>query len=289
MNLFFWRENKRAAPTARIERVSEYEQWKDLEPGIEYLVLVTQTYIVWVDKDLDVDWSLRDSGATENEDVGAKNGFEAVLNRVATLETSPCDEMPRRMKLHFKRLLGEGVARGLEKDFQSAQSILDVAAEYIAARSQETSRYWYLWGSTVTACLFIALGGLAWIFRTWLQSQLGTVAFWEVLCACAGATGALLSVIGRTGNQHFDCSAGKRLHYLEAASRIGAGAISGLLVGLAVHSQVLLTALTHGGNLASIMILGAMASGVSERLATSIIADLGAAHKEHPEKKEITK
>jgi hypothetical protein len=82
-------------------------------------------------------------------------------------------------------------------------------------------------------------------------------------------------VIGRTGKQHFDCSAGKRLHYLEAASRIWAGAISGVLVSLAVHAEIFLTAITHNGNMQAIMMLAALSSGISERLAVSIIADLG--------------
>lgn len=266
---------------SRLDRDPEYAKWKHLEPDIEHLVLVTETFIVYVDCALDVDWSLRDGEEGESdtdltpEEVAAaeedEKGFAVVLNRVAMLETSPCDELPRRMKLHFKRLLGEGIARGLQGDFEGAQFILGAAGDYIAARSEETSRFWYLSGSTATAFIFIAIGCLGWCVRGWLQEQVGLFAFWEGLAACAGAIGALLSVIGRTGNQHFDCSAGKRLHYLEAASRIVAGLISGALVGLAVHAQVFLTALTHGGNLPSIMILAALASGVSERLATSII------------------
>lgn len=283
MNWFFRRSDALGPIPSRLDRDPEFAKWKHLEPDIEHLVLVTETFIVYVDKAIDVDWSVRRPGGVSTSDPAESDdemGFSGVLNRVAILETSPCDELPKRMKLHFKRLLGEGIARGLQEDFPGAQSILDSAAEYIEARSQETSRYWYLLGSSTTAAIFICAGALVWLFRDTIQHALGIVAFWECIAACAGAMGALLSVITRTGSQHFDCSAGKRLHYLEAASRICAGAISGLLVALAVHSQVFLTALTHGGNLAAIMVLAAMASGVSERLATSIIADLGAARKE---------
>jgi len=52
-------------------------------------------------------------------------------------------------------------------------------------------------------------------------------------------------------------------------------------VGLAVHSQLILTAITKNGNLAAITILAALVSGLSERFVDSIIVDLavGRAHK----------
>jgi hypothetical protein len=257
-----------------LDRDAEYAKWKHLEPDVEFLVIVTEQFIVYVDKALDVDWSFR--GVANDDSPGDRAEFNAVLNRVATLETMPCDELARSMKIHFKRLLGEGVARGLEGNFESAQSVLNSAEAYIEARNEETSRLWYLSGSARLTLPFVLIATLFWLDRSWIQTEIGVFAFWVVLSACAGAIGALLSVIGRTGNQHFDCSAGKRLHYWEASSRILAGSISGIVVSLAVHSQIFLTALTHNGNLPAIMVLAALASGVSERLATSIIADLGA-------------
>jgi hypothetical protein len=260
-------------PPSRLDRDVEYAKWKHLEPNIEYLILVTNTFIVYVDKALDVDWSLRDNSV--EDDNAKRDQFSAVLNRVGALETTPCDDLARNMKIHFKRLVGEGVARGLEGKFDAAQTILDSAALYIKARSEETSRYWYLSGSVGMAFVFALLACVLWISRAWLQPLLSPTAFWVLLSACAGAIGAMLSVINRTGKLHFDCSAGRRLHYLEAASRIWAGAVSGVVVSLAVSAQLFLTALTHGGNTATVMILAALGSGVSERFATSIIADLG--------------
>ena len=283
MKMFFNRNEPARSIPSRLDRDPEYEKWKHLESDIEYLVIVTEEFIVYVDKALDVDWSVRgdavDSGKCEQGE------FNAVLNRVAALETIPCDELARGMKLHFKRLLGEGVARALEADFKGAQSILSSAEKYIDARSAETSRYWYLSGSTLMVVAFVAIGIVFWLWRSGIESKIGSLAFLEALCACAGALGAQLSVIGRAGKQHFDCSAGKRLHYLEAASRIWAGSISGILVGMAVHAQIFLTAITHDGNLPAVMVLAALASGVSERLAVPIIADLGA-HKSTKEEEK---
>jgi hypothetical protein len=104
--------------------------------------------------------------------------------------------------------------------------------------------------------------------------KLGDGAFWLLLSSVGGAIGALLSVIQRTGKFTFDCSAGRALHCLEATSRIWAGAISGVLAGLAVRSEVILAVLAHGGRAPAIMMLAAFAAGAGERLATSIIAEV---------------
>jgi hypothetical protein len=61
---------------------------------------------------------------------------------------------------------------------------------------------------------------------------------WLSVAAAAGSCGALLSVIWRSGQLKFDSSAGEILHYLEGASRILAGALSGVLVALAVKSRI---------------------------------------------------
>jgi len=247
-------------------------------PDLEYLVHATSNYIVFLDLELDVDWET----TPEYDKKGHKDEtlFNQVRNQVALLESTPCAEIPRHMKEHFKRLVGEGMDRALAHDYPGAQSILHVASEYISERSHETSRCWYLTASTAMTAPFIIAGIVFWIWRAPLIALIGENPFWLALATIAGAVGALLSVIGRTGKLQFDCSSGRWLHYLEGASRVWAGALSGLFVGLAVRSDLILTALTHGGKVPAIMILAAMASGAGERLANSIIADLGSVKSE---------
>src|ERR1700733_3272222 len=140
-----WIFNRREITRAQHPRLifeGPYEKWKHLENSIEFLIISTEEFIVFVDKDIDVDWSLRDDSA--KDDLGQIPEFNSALNRAATLETTPCDEIPPRMKLHFKRLIGEGIARPPARFLKAAKAILSNAEEYIQARSQETSRYWYL-------------------------------------------------------------------------------------------------------------------------------------------------
>jgi hypothetical protein len=115
--------------------------------------------------------------------------------------------------------------------------------------------------------------------------MLGIGMLWLMLSAVAGAMGALLSVIARTGKLQFDCSSGRMLHYLEGASRIWAGALSGIVVALAIRTEMFLAPLARGEKLYAVMMIAAFAAGAVERLATSIISSVGSGNAKLPTRK----
>jgi hypothetical protein len=244
--------------------------WKN--KGVQYkqLVLATAHFIVFIDTDLILDWMT----TREYDEAGPKNLrlHNSILNDAALLESTPCDGLGHDIKLHFKRLLGEAVARSLEHDYASAKTMLGAAGRYIRDRGEETSRYWYLLASSLMTAPFILAGCIIWLNRERFSNWFGVTGMWLSLACVAGATGALLSVIGRSGKLKFDCSAGRRLHNLEGASRIWAGAMSGLLVALAVRYGIILAPLGQPGDKIGIMIIAGFAAGAGERLATSIIS-----------------
>jgi len=198
------------------------------------------------------------------------------MNEAALLETTPCTGLPENVRIQFKRLIGEGIVRSFEHDYGSASKMLQSARAYIQARGEEVSRLWYLSASFFATVPFICCGATLWIWRDAFAKSFGLTAMWIALAGVMGAMGAMLSVIARTGALKFDCSAGSMLHYLEGGSRICAGALSGIILGLSVTSGIFLAPLTHGENAHSIMMVAAFAAGAVERLATSIISSVGA-------------
>ena len=246
----------------------ELARWQELP--IKFLILATATFVVFIDEEGDLDWETTDEYDEEGHE--DDEAHHQILNEAARLETTPCTGLPTDMCLHFKRLVGEGIARSLEHDYSAARLMLKRAAEYIVARSQETSRRWFLAASFQAVAPFVLVGVWVWTCRGFFRPLLGEVAFWLCLAAVAGSIGALLSVISRTGNQRYDSASGRLAHTLEATSRIVAGAVSGIAVGLAVHSQIVFGTLTAGGKMSAVLILAALASGASERLAPSILA-----------------
>jgi hypothetical protein len=245
------------------------------------LIVSTPDYIVVIDKGGDLDWETTTSYdkkvRTDDEyDLGTHN---SILNEAALLEATPCG-FGSNVLIQVKRLIGEALACSFDHDYAGARKTLLAAEQYLRARSEETSRYWYLLASAGMTVQFIALGGALGIWRTEFSSLLTQDGFWLTMASVTGAIGALLSVIGRSGNLKFDCSAGRGLHYLEGASRIWAGALSGVLVALAVKAEILLTALTRSDKMSVVMVLAAFAAGASERLAPSLMSKFEAAETE---------
>lgn len=235
----------------------QYETlWPDCK--VKHLVLANDEFIVFIDEDGDVDWST--SSKYDEQDLGDRNERLSIVNEAARLEVTPCEGITDKIKIQFKRLIGEAIARSLDHDYVGAKQMLRSAEQYISQRGQETSRRWYLSASMAMAMPFLLFGGVWWSARGIIMQSWGADAFWVFMYAVAGATGALLSVIERSGRLSFDCSAGAALHWLEATSRIWAGAISGVVVGLAIRSGVILAVLARGERMPAVAILAALCS-----------------------------
>jgi hypothetical protein len=255
------------------QRRGDYaENWSHIK--YLHLVYLAEHYIVFIDNDVDVDWET----SLDYDKKGPKDGRKhlGILNEATSLEVTPCDGLRPDMRLQFKRLIGRAIACSLEHDYDGAQKMLRTAGTYISARCQETSRLWYLSSSFGTAAPVLLVGVTIWVWRDVVTRLVGTTALWLALAAVAGSAGALLSVIWRSGKLHFDASAGWKLHYLEGGSRICAGALSGVLVALAVQTEMILAPLTRGEKRVAFILIAAFAAGAGERLATSIISTVGA-------------
>lgn len=209
------------------------QQWSDCE--VRHLILSSDDFIVFLDNDLDVDWSTSQK-YDDNETEDAAKELNEILIRAATVECIPNDHQEENVRLNFKRMVGEGVARAIERDYDSAKKILEAARLYIETRNVEKARYWQL----CTACaLGVVLGfsGLTlWWFRARPIQACGEPAYFLILAGIAGSIGAVLSMILRMGRSFPTSEAPRALHILEAASRILAGYLSGLLAGARFRS-----------------------------------------------------
>ena len=202
----------------------------------------------------------------------SKQSITVFLRRQPSLRRCQRNGLDAQRILRFKRLVGEAIVCCLECQYDAALSALGFARDYLRERTQEVSRFWYLSFSMLFAVPFSLIACLFWLERGSLVPSIGTGAFWLVIAGCSGALGALLSVMSRTGNLAFSSSSGKRLHRLEALSRISVGVLSGGLIGLAIQSQLFLSPLVSGSQPHLIIIIAAFAAGAGERLAPSIIA-----------------
>lgn len=259
-------EQQTALPRVNPVVVDYAELWKPL--AIKRIVMADYTYIVYLGENDEMDWQ-----TTAELDVkldNLKDGQSSVvLNRAAEVSTMPTEHLTPSQRLNFRIMTGEGIARLFELRPKSALEMLNAAAAYATARNQEIARGWQLKATGATAGMFVVLACVAWLLRGWLRPRLGDMAFILLIGACAGAVGALFSILTRLGSISLDPSAGKVLHQQEGCARILAGSIGAVIAVLAVHLSLILGMLTKLGHPALIFI--AIIAGTSERLVPAII------------------
>lgn len=166
------------------------DNWKHIDWAVN--IYSTKDYVVYIDKDDDLDWETKPAYETRAR---IEKGFDlakhiAVLNDAALFDATPCDDFPRSTKIQFKRLIGEAIGCSLDHDYVGDRNMLIAASDYLRARSEELSRYWYLTSSSAMTLPFLCFGIATLIWRATFTSIFGSTTVLLTLAAVAGGTGA---------------------------------------------------------------------------------------------------
>jgi hypothetical protein len=266
--------------------IDESAEWKKLKNDIDYLITYDEGYIVYIDKKKQLDWesSKNYDNLFSKKSDQIKTKFNEAMNRAALIEASPREGLSRETLRDFRILIGKAIGCAHRYDFQNATRMLDFAAAYIQARSEEKAKFWYLSMAGAATVPFVIAGLGVWAFRLTLIERVGEPAFWLLIGISAGACGALFSVITRTGKLVSNSSSGRIIHYIDAASRIVAGGLSGAVAILAVQAKIVLTVLSDSNKVHIAWALVAIAAGFSERLAPSIMTSFDKTDTKHADK-----
>jgi hypothetical protein len=235
---------------------------------------VNGEFIVFIDKELDLDWECDDK-FDAFIDVGLmKTGLRKTLNSVAMLEPI-AQNWPDDLKLSAKRLLGEAIVSALEGDSIGAETAIANAGVFLTRKSKQVSRFWTLKSCLVAGGVATVIGAAEAIARNQVAGFIGRTAFLLSLCFFAGCIGAVLFVVLKLGKQpNVDSTAERHLHYLEGIARIVGGGIAGVLVGGMVKLGLILPVFGQTGMESLAMCAAAMLAGASERFAAGIITSV---------------
>ena len=232
-----------------------------LNKVVEWLIDCDDDYIVYLDEDYYVEWTMND-----NSLLGPDTG--PYLNMVGWLEAVDTSYLRLQQIKSYRRMIAEGVARLFQKDLQTAQNAFTLAEKWITARNTEVARRWYLMGAgsaaLVSASAVLVLG--FWFWGGALETPFGKSVYDILMGTSMGGLGAWLSVIQRSRNAELDVAAGPMLHHLEGAFRIMVGKLGALLVALAIRAGLIVQV----KQLSAIMVM-CMVAGASERLVPSFI------------------
>jgi hypothetical protein len=93
-----------------------------------FLVIATREFIVFLDEQLCVDWKT----TNEFDDANAHShaSISRILNRAAAVEAAEWDSSDEQKTTHFKRQIGEAIARAFEGSFEQADEMLLAAEQY---------------------------------------------------------------------------------------------------------------------------------------------------------------
>ncbi len=191
-----------SSDTPNLQNRGDYaDQWAHLKGDAAYLISSTRSHHVFIDNEGIVDWEttqLYDSAAASNASFNAQHR-NTILSDAALLEATPCDGISQAVCRDFKRLIGEAIVRMLEFDYVGAQTMIVAARQFIKARSEETSRRWYVVSSFSVCLLFAIIGLVIWLLRATIEPAVGEDGIWLAISGVLGAFGAFLSVLTRAG------------------------------------------------------------------------------------------
>jgi hypothetical protein len=252
---------------------------------IEVLIYSTPEMVVFLDKELDVDWQTTDEfdDAFDKKHANCLTDWGEIQNQVSVLHGVPINYLSGAQRLSFRRMVAEALARGLQGDFDNARTMLVHAQTFVQARNEEISRTWFLEASSV-CCVLIVLVALLVIVYIKHNSLDSTLELELALSGSAGALGALLSVFQRLSKTPLDPTAGRKLHYYEGTARVLTGVIAGWVSQFMVKLGLVLSILADKG-WAAIFIIGFIA-GISERFLPTLIQHVETQASSHPHNKQ---
>lgn len=234
--------------------------WPRLDE-IGWLILETDDFIVFIDKEDDLDWVTRVEPTKE-----ASQKIAKIRAEVSNLEPRS-SEWPREIKLAFRRLLGEALAFAFDGDFARAQQMVGFARGFWQGRSREVARVAYLKGCAIVSILILTLWFLLW----WTRSMLPPTMVPVLTAVSAGSLGAMYSVLLRSNKVTLEPNSPTALHVLDGGIRIITGMLGALVVFLAWKLKVVADVVpAPERELVACAFIGLIA-GASERFAPSIL------------------
>lgn len=186
--------------------------------------------IVYVDADNDIDWIVKDEDINDE----TEKLRQACLNKLDVAQTFPVTNLCEQNILRFKIMLGAGYNAALHNNYELVQPSIDKAIRFAVERNMEQSRYLILSCSTLIVILLIIISFVAIVnFQTRFYTD------W-MIGILFGVLGSYVSIWQRSGRLNLTGLATKRIHYLEAFSRLFCGSIFALIGMLLLKAGLIL-------------------------------------------------
>lgn len=220
--------------------------------------------IVYIDVENDIDWDERGDDPKNPPTEEMKKQRLAALSKLNVEQAMPVQNLSEEEIFTFKKLLGEGYNAALSYNFEQVEMAIREAEKYRSDRNKERSRWLLLTAATLFLFLLV-MGYILFVVCT-------EHPHFELISAVfMGAMGSYVSIWSRYGKMDMTGLGTRWLHYLEAVSRMGIGAIFAFVIICALKSGLVLQELNNGAHLLSLYMALGFVAGFSEKFVPSVL------------------
>jgi hypothetical protein len=218
----------------------EFREYKNGDTGplnnkkIDTIILQTDSFIVYLDQDLDVMWTVNDDYEGYPEDFGT------ITNEVAHMETLIERHLKNKELYEFKVLAAEGMARVLDdKSCENASTVLKKAYDELIYLVKEKLRISYLKGSLSFTALVLVMLVLCLVFKLQIKQVSNDSYLLVVSCLCGGL-GAFISSFITSRSYNANPAIGANIHFLDGVFRIVYGIVAAFFLYLGIKANAVL-------------------------------------------------
>ncbi|UJA04226.1 hypothetical protein F9230_07625 [Acinetobacter johnsonii] len=247
------------------------ELWKHHKDNYKFIVRITKDYIVFVNKNNDVDWETTDEFDDNLKGLPEEKDFNKFISECQNLDQQPIEGLNESSIVSLKKIIGEAIVNCFEFNYEAAIKILVDAEKFRSDRLIEKSREWYL---TNTILLTITFTPLIFLITKYNLFNIQNSSLEMINSGAFAIIGACFSIILRSGQLCHASYAGKRLHFLESSSRLLGGFITGIIIYFGFKSGIIFASIITKENSLYLLPLLAIIAGSSERFTPSIITQI---------------
>ena len=266
-----------ASKLFRRKQEKTLEEWQEKFPALKDYYLVRYSkglFAVVVDDGIDLDWETTD----ECDDACKKNSQyqerETIINEDLYLESMVGKNWPLIAKKQAKILLGTVLATAFNGEIPAAKSALEQAKIFIREKGVEISRYIVLRISLFCLALTVGAGGTLFVFHEYAEKHIGGSLVLCLLGACMGGIGTFIAITLRMRDLNIPSTSGSYLHYAESIAMMAVGYVAGFATVLLVKSGLAFASLASDERFPYVLMVLAMASGLSTRWIRLILNQL---------------
>lgn len=203
------------------------------------------------------------------------DNFGEIQNKVSDWESKVNKIFDKKDAYDYKFLLAEAFTRIFhDKSISQARDIIDRVARRVDKQGKELLKQYYAITSLAAAIFVCLLIWLSKYHKTFIETRYGIAEYEIWMTMLFGGIGAFIFTIVRLRKYKADIEISKFVHILDGALRLFYGIIFGLVMAIAIKSNLLLGFLNQIDRSIYVSIFLGVCAGASEIIIPSLIKQI---------------